>query len=179
MRLFHVSEDSDIQIFEPRIPYRSDIDHSKGLIWAITEACLPNFLTPRDCPRVAYYATNKTKKEDITEQHFSSSTINYVVAIENKWFEVMRNTTLYIYEFDTTQFYLQDEVAGYYVSEIAQVPINKIVVTDLFTELFKRNIELRVLDHLWDIGEKIKKTSLNWSLCRMGFAQARPEIILE
>lgn len=79
----------------------------------------------------------------------------------------------YLYEFDITQFYLQDEVAGYYVSEIPQVPINKIVVADLFSELFKHNVELRVVDYLWDIGDKVKQTSLNWSLCRMGYAQIR------
>ncbi|WP_408632547.1 DUF6886 family protein [Mobilitalea sibirica] len=33
---------------------RLDIDNSKGLVWAITEQCLPNFLTPRDCPRVSH-----------------------------------------------------------------------------------------------------------------------------
>ena len=48
MRLFHVSEDADIEIFHPRIPARSDLDKNVGLVWAIDEERLPNFLTPRD-----------------------------------------------------------------------------------------------------------------------------------
>lgn len=49
MRLFHVSEESDIQKFEPRIPSRNDLDKTVGLVWAIDEKRLPNFLTPRNC----------------------------------------------------------------------------------------------------------------------------------
>lgn len=54
MRLFHVSEEANIEVFNPRIPARKDLDQSVGLVWAIDEKRLPNFLTPRDCPRVAY-----------------------------------------------------------------------------------------------------------------------------
>ena len=60
MRLFHVSEESDIQVFEPRLPTRMDLDQTVGLVWAIDEARLPNFLTPRDCPRVAYHIGSQT-----------------------------------------------------------------------------------------------------------------------
>jgi hypothetical protein len=38
MRLFHVSEESDIEKIIPRIPYRKDVDQSKGLVWALTDA---------------------------------------------------------------------------------------------------------------------------------------------
>ena len=44
MRLFHVSEEENIQLFEPRLPERNDLDKSVGLVWAIDEARLPNFL---------------------------------------------------------------------------------------------------------------------------------------
>nr|WP_235616307.1 DUF6886 family protein [Lysinibacillus parviboronicapiens] len=45
MRIFHVSEESDIQVFQPRVPTRTDLDFTKGLVWAIDDKCLPNFLT--------------------------------------------------------------------------------------------------------------------------------------
>lgn len=76
-----------------------------------------------------------------------------------------------MYEFDAEQFELQDEVAGYYVSKMPQVPIAKYEINDLFQELFNRNVEIRVIDNLWKIFEKIKQTSFNWSMCRMRFAQ--------
>jgi len=70
MRVFHVSEEADILTFEPRIPDRNDLDKSKGLVWAITEQCLPNFLTPRDCPRVAFHAAETTTQDDIARFFF-------------------------------------------------------------------------------------------------------------
>ncbi|WP_017414006.1 DUF6886 family protein [Clostridium tunisiense] len=166
MRLFHVSEENNIKIFQPRLPYRDDLDKSKGLVWAVNEECLPNFLTPRECPRVAYHWGSLSTSED-KDKYFTSKSCNHVVAIEYKWFEVMKNTTLYLYEFSPSKFYLQDETAGYYVSEAAEVPINQIIIDDIFAALFKRNVELRVVDNLWHLSSEIQKTSLNWSMCRM------------
>ena len=173
MRLFHVSEESNIEIFHPRKPYRDDLDKSLRLVWAITEDCLPNFLTPRNCPRVTYHIGKNTVVSDI-EQYVSSSSTSHVVVIENSWFHIMKDTTLYLYEFDAEQFELQDEVAGYYVSKVPQIPKSKLIIKDLFQELFDRNVELRIVDNLWDICNKIKGSSFDWSMCRMGFA--KPQI---
>lgn len=159
MRLFHVSEESDIKVFKLRIPSRNDMDKSKGLVWATNEKCLPTFLTPRDYPRVAYYSADKINKEDL--KYFSSKTSNHVIVIENKWFQIMKNTTLYLYEFNFNNFYIQDEIAGYYVSEYVEIPFNKIIIEDLFLELLKRNIEIRIVDNLWDLCDEIKETTLN------------------
>ena len=79
----------------------------------------------------------------------------------------MRKTTLWLYEFDPSGFYLQDEPAGYYVSESTQLPTAKLRVDDLFDELFRRGCELRFVDNLNPIAKKIKYTSLDWSLIRM------------
>lgn len=179
MRLFHVSEEANIEVFVPRIPTRADLGKSKGLVWALNERCLPNFLTPRDCPRVAYHATGKTTQEDVAR--FFSSSSRHCVAIENAWYERMANARLYVYEFDTANFYrqnsnfkLQDEVAGYYVSEQTEMPVSVTRLDDLFGELFKRNVEVRVLDNLWPLGDAVQQSTLNWSLCRMAYAQPRP-----
>jgi len=170
MRLFHVSEESDIKLFEPRIPTRTDIDTTKGLVWAINEKCLPNFLTPRNCPRVCYHIGEHTSEADKLT-FFSSKSCSHVVVIENKWFEAMQNTTLYLYEFDASEFTLLDEIAGYFTSVKPQIPIHKIEVVNLFAEQFRRNVELRLVDNLWDISREIQQTTLNWSLCRMKFAK--------
>ena len=50
LRLFHVSEEPDIEVFAPRLPKRKNLDPTVGLVWAIDEQRLSNFLTPRDCP---------------------------------------------------------------------------------------------------------------------------------
>jgi len=166
LRLFHVSEEPDIQVFEPRFPKRKDLDPQVGLVWAIDEKHLPNFLTPRDCPRVAYLAGEGTTPED-QKRFFSSQSVTHVVVIERGWFERMRHTTLYLYEFEPDDFVLQDAVAGYYVACKTQYPKQKIVVEDLFGEIISRNVELRVTDRLWDIASEVQKSTLHWSLCRM------------
>lgn len=170
MRLFHISEEENISVFIPRLPKRKDLEKGPSLVWAITEDCLPNYLTPRNCPRVTYHCNERTTEQD-RNNFLSSATIRHVVAIEHHWFETMRNTKLFLYEFDPTDFCLQDRVAGYFVSEKTQIPIKKIVIDDLFKELMKRNVEVRIIDNLWDLSEKIIKTSFNWSMCRMDFAQ--------
>ncbi|WP_347551522.1 DUF6886 family protein [Pseudalkalibacillus hwajinpoensis] len=172
MRIFHVSEENDIQGFKPRIPTRTDLDSTKGLVWAIDERCLPNFLTPRNCPRVCYHVGPNTSEID-KQKYISLKSCLHVVVIENKWFKTMKNTKLYLYEFDAKQFTLQDENAGYYISETTQFPIAKFEVVNLFQDVFLRNVELRLVNNLWDICDEIQKTTFNWSMCRMGFAQPR------
>lgn len=172
MRLFHVSEEPDIDVFEPRKPYRNDLMDSPPLVWAIDDERLPNFLTPRDCPRVTYHIPDGYEGF-IEPGLFSSSRSTHVVAIESEWFNRMCETVLYLYEFKVNDFHLQDSIAGFYVSEIRQKPENMIIVDDIFKEQFKRNVEIRVLDNLFDLREKIIRTSLHWSMCRMG--NARPK----
>ena len=118
MRLFHVSEESNIEEFVPRIPYRKDVDQSKGLVWALTELQLKKFLTPRDCPRATYRPTETSTQEDI--DRFFSSSSRYCVAIEHGWYKRMANTVLYIYEFDMANFYF-DDAASFYVSEESNI----------------------------------------------------------
>jgi len=152
MRLFHASEEESIARFEPRKPTRQDLDPNVNLVWAIEEAKLVNFLTPRDCPRVTYYAKPDSTEKDI-ERFIGNNGTNSVIAIEYGWFQLMRKTKLTIYEFDPGEFILQDEIAGYYVSTKPQI--------------FERQTELRVLPNLWNLCDAIVVSSLGYSMCRM------------
>jgi len=78
MRLFHVSEENNIKMFHPRQPSRNDLDKSIGLLWAINEISLPNFLTPRDCPRVTYHVGKNTELCHI-QKHISYKGCSHVV----------------------------------------------------------------------------------------------------
>lgn len=166
MRLFHASEESNITVFHPRLPARKDLEPDVGLVWAIDEARLPNFLTPRDCPRVTYHVNESTTDED-RRRFFTSPENTHAVVIESGWFDRMRSTTLYLYEFDPRDFELQDAATGYYVAKITQIPTAKHIITDLFGELVRRKVEIRITENLRQIGEDVQKSTLNWSLCRM------------
>ena len=156
-----------------RVFQREDLDQSVGLVWAVREQCLPNFLTPRNCLRVAYHV-GETTTEQNRIPFFSSPTWSHAVIIEAKWLEAMRRTTRYLYEFDPGNFELQDDIAGYYVSKTAQKPVNRFVLHNLLEELAERNVEIRIVDNLQAAAERVKASTLNWSLCRMAFAQPRP-----
>lgn len=134
MRLFHVSEQPDIQVFQPRIPTRKELDQTTGLVWAMDEAHLPNYLTPRECPRVTYHVGNHTTPED-RKRFFTSSGLSYGLVLEGRWLPAMERTTLYLYEFDPRDFVLQDAVAGYYVAKTTQIPLRRCALTGLFQEL--------------------------------------------
>lgn len=172
MRLFHVSETADIPYFEPRAPYRFDLDQSVRLVWAISEKRLMNFLTPRDCPRVTFYAKESSTRDDVNRL-IGSKEVTAVVAIEQQWFRAMLDTILYVYEFDPAYFTLQDEMAGYYVSTRREVPSKVTKVDDLFAAQFFHNVEVRLLPNLWDLRDMVVASSLGFSMCRMGNALPR------
>lgn len=149
-----------------------DIDKTVGLVWAIDELHLPNVLMPRNCPRVTYHVGKNTTDAD-KEKFFSSPTMSYGIVLENGWLRKMQSTSIYAYEFNTADFCIQDDNAGYYVAQAVQVPIAKYKFDNLFEELIKRNVEIRIADNLWQIADKVQASTLNWSLCRMDFAQPR------
>ncbi|WP_396631498.1 DUF6886 family protein, partial [Lysinibacillus sp. D4A3_S15] len=68
-------------------------------------------------PRVCFHAGSQTTEQD-RQQYLT--TAPHVVIIERKWVEVLKSTRLYLYEFEGKGFTLQDENAGYSVSETAQ-----------------------------------------------------------
>ena len=113
--LFHISEESDIARFEPRAS-----EYATGLVvWAIDEGRLCNYLVPRDCPRVTYYAGADTTATDV-DRFLGSSPA--VVAIESGWLERVRSTWLYCYHMPTETFECLDACAGYYVSRVPVIP---------------------------------------------------------
>jgi hypothetical protein len=127
-KLFHISEQPGISIFNPR-PSPSHFDNITGdVVFAISEELLHNYLLPRDCPRVTFYAGPNTT--DIDKQRFMGDTsAKHIVIIESEWYERIKQTTLYCYEFAADGFMLIDECAGYYVSYKPAMPITVTVIT--------------------------------------------------
>ena len=76
--LFHVSEEPGIDRFDPR----PSAIAGKSVVWAIDNERLRNYLLPRDCPRVTFYAGRETS--DAHRAQFLNSS-SAVVAIEEGW----------------------------------------------------------------------------------------------
>jgi hypothetical protein len=165
-RLFHVSEKPDIAIFEPR-PSPSYFEGITGdVVFAISGRLLHNYLLPRDCPRVTYYATDQTTVAD-KERFVGNTAASHVIIVESRWYKRITETRLYCYEFSQDNFTLIDECAGYFISYESSIPIAVHPVDNIISELLNRNIELRFAPTLIGLADVVSKSSLNFSLIRM------------
>jgi len=164
--LFHISEESGIRQFEPRpSQYTRDL-----VVWAIDADRLHNYLVPRECPRVTYYAGRETTSADV-ERFLGSSPA--VVAVEVGWMKRLRSCRLYCYHLPPETFECIDECAGYYVSREPVVPARVEVIDDPMAEMLKRGVELRFVPSLWPLRDAVVKSSMQFSLIRMRNALPR------
>jgi hypothetical protein len=159
MKIFHVSDDPHIEVFEPRPSPSSENGVTGNAVWAIDEVHLPNYLLPRDCPRVAYVDPVSSGCRTI--------------AVEAQWFERIQNSRLYLYEFDLKHFKVCDSNAGYYIARVAVTPAQVTPLENLLNELLIRKVELRFLPNLWKLRNQIAASNYEFSIIR--FRNAAPE----
>jgi hypothetical protein len=117
-----------------------------------------------------FAAAPTTTPGDI-ELFLHGETEKKVMAIEATWFERCHTTTLVRYEFDPEHFVLYDPNAQYYVSTAEQRPIDQRTIAQPLIELVQQHVELRITPALWELRERIYRSSLNWSFIRMRNAQ--------
>ena len=162
--LYHVSEEPDIVRFDPRPDPGSG--QTGLMVWAIDDAHLHNYLLPRDCPRVTFYAQPDSHPDDVARL-LCGTTANYVVAIEAAWFAQVLNQTLYVYKFADDLFTVIDEGAGYHIAHQSVTAESVRQIDNLPAELFRRNVELRVMPSLWKLRDVVAASSLQFSMIRM------------
>ncbi len=158
--LFHVSEEAGIERFEPRASEYT----GEPVVWAIDSDHLRNYLLPRDCPRVTYYAGRETTAADL-ERFLGSSPA--VVAVESGWLERLRSCRLYCYHLPPETFEPFDESAGYFVSRAPAVPVRVEILDDPIGELLRRGVELRFMPSLWSLRDAVAASTLQYSIIRM------------
>jgi hypothetical protein len=174
-RLFHVSDRPGIIRFEPRpvYPHHPQADAlPRPIVWAIGERLLHNYLLPRDCPRVTFYARPDSDPNDVARL-MGQTAAGHVVAIESGWLAAVRAATLYLYEFPPEGFYSIDQGAAHYVCDSAVTPIGMSRVDDLLAELTAHDVELRVTPSLWPLRDAVLASSLQFSFIRMRHARPR------
>jgi len=166
-RLFHISEESSIERFEPRASEYV----STPVVWAVDEIRIHNYLLPRDCPRVTFYAGRETTKPDV-DRFLGMSPA--VVAIESTWLKRLRDCRLYCYQLPSETFECFDECAGYFLSRSPVMPVQVEVFDDLTAELLNRGVELRFVPNLWFLHEAVAASTLQFSSIRMRNALPGP-----
>jgi hypothetical protein len=169
-RLFHVSDTAGIARFEPRPPPSPDAGVTADAVWAVAQSHLVNYLTPRDCPRIAYRAGPDTLDED-RERFLLGAQI--VVAIEAAWLARLQAASLYIYEMAPESFELALPEAGYWISRQGVTPMGCETKTDLMAALIEAGAEVRLLRDFWPLADAVAASSLEFSIIRA--RNARPK----
>jgi hypothetical protein len=164
--LFHISEELNIERFEPRASEYTDTP----VVWAVDAERLRNYLVPRECPRVTFYAGRDTTVAD-RERFLGSS--SEVVTVESRWLARLRSCRLFCYHLRQETFACLDECAGYYVSRVAVEPAQVETFDDPMVELLRRGVELRLMPELWTLSDAVAASSLRFSIIRMRNALRR------
>jgi GrpB-like predicted nucleotidyltransferase (UPF0157 family) len=170
MPLFHVSEGSNLEVFYPR----PDPNGKLGdVVWAIDEEHLPNYLLPRDCPRVTFAAGPRTNGDDRV-RFLSCAAARRVIAIESAWLAPAAGQSLCLYRMPPAGFERIDDCAGYYVARDPVRPESVETIPSALDALLRRDVELRVLGNLWPLRDLVVQSTLEYSIIRMRNAQPRP-----
>lgn len=159
-------------MFKPRPSPSFFAEISGDVVFAISERLLHNYLLPRDCPRVTFYARPESSPEDV-DRLMGHTHAEFVVAVEHKWYPAIFRTRLFCYEFPTQGFSLLDRTAGYYISYQEVAPLSIREIEDIPAELFSRNIELRFMPNLWKLSDAVAGSTLGYSIIRMRNAMPR------
>ena len=162
-RLFHVSEDAGIARFDPRPSPSTDAGVIGTAVWALAEPFLPNYLLPRDCPRVCFRAKDATTEAD--RERFLAGA-DHVVAFEAGWLERVRAARLAVYEMPPDTFVDALLEAGYWISRESVVPIRVTMVEDALSALTATGAEVRVLQDFWPLCDAVARSSLRFSIIR-------------
>ncbi|GIP49373.1 hypothetical protein IM700_010110 [Paenibacillus sp. DXFW5] len=162
MKLYHFSDNPDIQRFEPRMIY----EETEAKVWAIDEFHAPHYFFPRECPRVCVWPEEYTTEADLN-LFFCMSTTQRIIAIESAWYDQVSNGHIYRYSFNPDDFVLHEPNAGYYISSVSVVPSNVERIDDLIGSITDLGIEFRVTPSLKPLKDLVLKSSLNYSMIRL------------
>lgn len=146
------------------------------VVWAIDWKHLPNYLLPRDCPRVCYYPTATTSESD--RKHFIGKLPHcHVVAIEETWVRRAINEPIWLYELPSRDFSLLDPGAGYYVSRKPAAPVSKRLIRYPLEALEQFDVSLRVVDDLEELQNEVVRSTLQYSCIRMRKTRSRLSVV--
>ncbi len=171
LRLFHVSDKPGLTLFEPRPVPSPDTGVTGDAVWAIDEDHLPNYLLPRDCPRVTYTANERISPEDVAK-FFDDTTARRIIVLERAWLDRIGRERIYVYEMPTGGFSLIDASAGYYIARAPVVPLAERELRDPLTEVADRGCEVRFVPDLWPIRDAVVNSTLDYSIIRMRNAKS-------
>lgn len=168
--LWHVSEDPSIEVFRPHVPATNP--SAPPAVWAVDTRHLPTFWFPRDCPRGCTWLSGRESDED-RERVFGHTDATRIHVIESSWAPAMATTTLHLYRLPEAPFTPHD-VGGYWVSDVAVEPLERVEVDDLVGRHAAAGIELRITPSIWPWWRQVAASTLDFSGSRLANAAPHP-----
>lgn len=165
MKLFHISEDGSSEKFVPR-PSKKMWGY-KAYVWAISEEKVHNYLFPRACPRICVGNGNLELLSDFMDL-VEIKDRKALIFVPNNWKEKIENSLLYQYEFNPANFREIDTIAGYYVSEQIEIPLQKIILKNTLPLLDEMQIEVIFKDSntLKEICQRVIENFTEFSIIK-------------
>ncbi|BCJ47739.1 hypothetical protein GCM10010168_20980 [Actinoplanes ianthinogenes] len=165
-QLFHVSEEGPFAVMHPRPSPAGTPHEGREWVWAVDGARLPNYLLPRQCPRVCW--SSVCVKHDLLR-----APAERVIAVEHRWAPELLSAGLTVHRLDPTGFTLLDATAGYWVSEQAAQVIETHRVENCFAALAEHGVEVRLTSSLWPYVDAVVRAEAEFSAIRMRNAVGR------
>jgi hypothetical protein len=161
LTLWHASDDPNIEIFYPHRAPTAQVNDD--LVWAVDDAHVPAYWFPRDCPRATFWIGPNTTREDAAMLKGGTR----VHAIEKVWWDRFRAARVHLYLMPPALFSVHAPEAGYYVTRESVMPLARVDLYDLVTQHAKAGIELRVLENLWPLWDRVIASTLEFSGIRL------------
>ena len=166
--LWHVSEDASIESFAPHVAATAESDEPR--VWAIDTRHLPLYWFPRDCPRGTFWAAPETAPEDAERLLAGSQRVH---AVEGDWLDRIRSARVVAYRLPEDTFEPDREVGGYWLSRETVEPLEVVELGDLLSRHATAGIELRVVENLWPLWDRVVASTLEFSGMRLRNAKPR------
>ncbi len=163
--LFHFSEDPGIARFEPRPPGAGRLA-GPPVVWAIEGQRAAHDDTPRDCPRVCFWARPGSDPAEVDRLLGVTDAMD-VVAIKGGWPNRVRACRLFAYRLPGATFVVHDPESGYHVSREPVAPLAVEPVGDLLAALVSSGAVLRFTPSLWSLHRALARSTLGFSMIRM------------
>jgi hypothetical protein len=167
--LWHVSENASIERFEPHVSATAESD--APWVWAVDTRHLPMFWFPRDCPRGTFWAAPETTPEDADRLLGGATRVH---AVEGAWLDRIREAHVLAYRLPQDSFAPHPEVGGYWLTRESVAPLELVELGDLLSLHASARIELRIVDNLWPLWDRIVASTLEFSGIRLRNALPRP-----
>lgn len=171
VHLFHASEEHEIAIFHPRPTPDPSVGPAFPCVWSIAHSHVPNYLSPRDCPRVIMRLGAETTAADAAR--FLNGR-DCVITIEHAWAGRMEATPISLYAFAPgPHWQLWDANFQGYVSAEVVTPVARHLIESPGAALRQRGVDLQYTDNLWPLIDAVAASTLAFSVIRKRNAAPR------